>query len=178
MDLATKRDREVVKAQLGRRPRGVTGIPRRCTYGFPQVVRVHPVVDGVPFPTLYWLTCPFLGKEIDRLEASGWVGRFEEVLHADPSLQRALDQSRAAYIEQRLAQLEEGEKAELASRGMLRALQTRGIGGIAEHDRLKCLHLHVAHALSAADPIGERVLELLEVTECPADRVICTTPPN
>jgi len=175
VDLASARDLDVIGAQIGRRPRGVTGVPRRCAYGFPQVVRVHPLVDGKPFPTLYWLTCPFLCRRIDHLEASGWIGRLEEELERDAELREAFLLARAEYINQRGEQLSDMEIGTLEERGMLRAIMSRGIGGIKEANRLKCLHLHVAHALAAGNPIGDRVLGQIAPGECPSNRVICAS---
>ena len=77
MELISLSDWDVIAEQIGRRPRGLAGVPVRCSYGFPQVIRVRPLVDGKPFPTLFWLTCPYLVREVDRLEADGWIGRLE-----------------------------------------------------------------------------------------------------
>jgi len=57
---------------------------------------------------------------------------------------------------------------------MLSALETRGIGGIAERCRLKCLHLHVAHELADANPIGRTICAMIPSLECPPDGVLCT----
>jgi len=40
--------------------------------------------------------------------------------------------------------------------------------------RLKCLHLHAAHALVSENPIGKIVLDLLDHRACPAEDVICS----
>ncbi len=48
----------------------------------------------------------------------------------------------------------------LADSGMSTSLLDKGIGGIADLNRIKCLHLHVAHALARENPIGEIVLAL------------------
>ena len=176
MDVPTLADLSVIASQIGRQPRGVTGIPCRCSYGYPQAIRVHPIVAEKPFPTLYWLTCPFLGRAVDRLEAAGWIGQMEDELRADPSLNAAFQEARAAYIEERITQLSPEERGFLEARGMLPALQERGIGGITETDRVKCLHLHVAHALSGSNPIGKRILDYLGERECVAENVICSVP--
>jgi len=176
VDRATALDLRVVASQIGRMPRGVTGVPRRCSFGFPQVVQVHPVVDGKPFPTLYWLTCPFLSRELDHLEAAGWIGRLESEVAHDSELLKELLEAREDYVSRRLAELSTVERSRLDDVGMLAALADRGIGGIAEKDRLKCLHLHVAHELSASNPIGRRALGMLGARECLADEVFCSAP--
>ncbi len=58
---------------------------------------------------------------------------------------------------------------------MLPALTQRGIGGIANFARIKCLHLHAAHALVDENPIGRIVLESVTQRECLPDEVICTS---
>src|SRR5690606_26057582 len=52
-------DIAVAEAQLGRPLRGMRRVAHRCALGLPVVLEVDPVLeDGVPFPTLYWLSCP------------------------------------------------------------------------------------------------------------------------
>ena len=175
MDLLTVDDRRIVEAQLGRVPRGRFDIARRCSYGHPQVLRVYPVLNGKPFPTLYWLTCPHLELLIDRIEASGEVGRLEAALTEDATLRRELEAAHDAYIEQRSRLLDPEDREQLISSGRIGALSARGIGGISDRRFIKCLHLHVAHELGDANPIGRRVLERLDAIECPESGVICST---
>ena len=167
-------DERVVSAQIGRPPRGVLGIPVRCSYGYPQVLRVSPLVDGSPFPTLFWLSCPYLSKAIARLEADGWVGRLERRLASDPKLGAEMNAAHVRYIGLRAAELGSGGCRSMASSGMAASLLERGIGGIADRRRLKCLHLHVAHALADANPIGAIVLEMLGERECDVEQGICS----
>ncbi len=167
-------DRGVIERQIGRSARGVAGIPVRCSYGYPQVIRVQPLIDREPFPTLYWLTCPYLAKEIDRLEADGWVGRLERRMNEDPQLGTEMAQAHARYIVERTAMLTDTEHIELESSGMRRSLLEKGIGGIADRRRLKCLHLHVAHHLASGNPIGAIVCAMLPSSECESEEVICS----
>jgi len=167
-------DRKVVAAQIGRSPRGQFTVPVRCGYGYPQVIRVHPVVQGKPFPTLYWLTCPFLSKEIDHLEAAGWVKRLEARVIEDGELASAMQAAHRRYCLQRDQSLSSDEKAALEANGTMIGLTGRGIGGISDWDRLKCLHLHVAHGLVDENPIGRIVLNMLPAHECAPKQVICS----
>lgn len=50
----------------------------------------------------------------------------------------------------------------------------KGIGGIADFNRIKCLHLHVAHALARENPIGEIALALLSDRACSQNKMICS----
>jgi hypothetical protein len=175
MECVSMSDERTIAWQIGRKPRGLSGVASRCSYGFPQVVRVHPVVDGEPFPTLYWLTCPYLASEIDRLESDGWVGRIEARLSRDRDLFTRYRAAVKAYVRSRLDLLSDEDLRYLRGRGMLASLTQRGIGGIAERQRVKCLHLHAADALASSNPIGEVVLDMLERRECRSEKVICST---
>ncbi len=175
MEQATLEDERIITAQIGRRPRGLDGVALRCPYGYPQVIVVHPIVEGEPFPTTYWLTCPYLSKGIDRLEAEGLIGKLEEKLRGDDSLRERLAAAHRSYIVERDRLLSAADRRYLEERGMMRSLNERGIGGIADFSRLKCLHLHVAHALVSGNPIGEIVLDLLERRACPEGEVICSS---
>jgi hypothetical protein len=166
-------DRSIVEWQLGRPPRGLVGIARRCVHGYPQVVTVYPLIDGKPFPTLYWLTCPFISREIDRMEAAGMIGQMEDRLHADQQLAERLISAHHEYIAERRQLLSDEDCLLLKEHEMLPSLMERGIGGIADFTRIKCLHLHVAHALVASNPVGEIVLDSLPNLACPAKNVIC-----
>jgi len=175
MESISLNDRDVIEAQIGRQPRGLVGVSVRCSYGYPQVIRVRPLVDGKPFPTLFWLTCPHLTREIDRLEADGWIGRLERRMAEDERLRAGVERAHTRYIEDRSAMLTDDERRTIESRGQALSLLEKGIGGIADRARLKCLHLHVAHALADENPIGVIVLEMLLAGECRLEQVICST---
>ncbi|MEA3238756.1 MAG: DUF501 domain-containing protein [Candidatus Bipolaricaulota bacterium] len=173
MEPVSLKDTKIIARQLGRPPRGLVAISKRCVHGYPQVVTVYPLLDGKPFPTLYWLTCPFLSRVIASLEADGMIGRLEEEVRRDPNLAARLARAHRSYIEERMRLLSRDDIAFLEENAMLHALLERGIGGIADFTRIKCLHLHVAHALVRENPIGEAVLKSLTQHECPPGEVIC-----
>ena len=174
MDRVSLVDLATIEAQIGRCPRGVQGVAYRCSYGYPQVIRVSPVVSDAPFPTLYWLTCPFLSREISRREADGWVGRLEARLSSDMALGAAMEEAHRRYVEQRNNLLTAEVRDRLASNGRLGALEDRGIGGLSDRSRLKCLHLHAAHELGDANPIGRIVLDSLSALECSTEKGFCS----
>jgi len=175
MEQLSLNDERVIARQLGRTPRGLLAVERRCPYGYPQVVLVYPLVAGKPFPTLFWLTCPFLTKQIDRLEAEGWIKGMDRQLEHDEALAASLRKAHRAYITERDRLLSPEDRASLEEAGMLKDLLEKGIGGTADFMRVKCLHLHVAHALVRDNPIGERVLKLIPKQACPPDKVICAS---
>lgn len=142
-------DWDAVAAQLGRPPRGLQGVAHRCRCGQPAVVTTSPRLgDGTPFPTLYYLTCARLTGLVGSIEASGAMREMTQRLEADAELAASYRRAHEAY---------------LAERDALEPLGTDvSAGGMP--DRVKCLHVHVAHALAAghgANPFGDEVLAQL-----------------
>ena len=139
-------DLELVERQLGRRPRAFRRVAVRCPYGRPAVTEQSPYDEsGEPFPTTYWLTCPYLVAALARIEAAGGVERWTRAAADDPELGESL---RRAREEQRA----------------LRPELDLGIGGARPGARgLKCLHAHAAFALARPDyALGERILAEVE----------------
>jgi hypothetical protein len=144
-------DLAAVEAQLGRPARGVHGVAHRCRCGLPDVVATDPrLPDGTPFPTTYYLTCPRACSEIGRLEGSGLMAELTARLGADEALAAAYRRAHEAYLADRDRLGEVPEIAGVSAGGM--------------PDRVKCLHVLVAHSLAAGpgvNPIGDEVLETL-----------------
>jgi hypothetical protein len=134
-------DLEIVERQLGRRPRAFRAVAVRCPYGKPAVTEQAPFdADGRPFPTQYYVTCPFLVAAISRLEAAAGVERWSRAAEDDDELARSLDQAQA---EQR----------------RIRPEIDAGIGGSTRTGSLKCLHAHAAFALARPGyELGDRIL--------------------
>jgi hypothetical protein len=145
----TVSDRDAVAQQLGREPRGMLAVAARCPSGHPNVVRTAPrLPDGTPFPTLYYLTCPRLASRIGTLEASGLMREMTERLAEDPDLAARYRRAHESY---------------LAERDAIEPLGTDVTAG-GMPDRVKCLHVHVGHALAkgpGVNPFGDETLELL-----------------
>jgi hypothetical protein len=133
-------------------------------------------MEGKPFPTLFWLSCPFLVRAVSELEARGEIDRWEREVTKDPDLATALREAHRAYALERASHLSEDERERLAASGILRSLTERGIGGIAVFTRIKCLHLHVAHALARENPIGDLVLRVLAARTCGSGAPLCAIP--
>lgn len=175
MDAASLIDYGIVRAQLDREPRGAWRVEVRCRHGAPQVVRVHPILDGRPFPTLFWLTCPYLSRQVSGLESAGWISLLERRVKEDEALRRRVEEAHASYAKERLGLLSAAERGHLEASGQLTSLTMRGIGGTRDVRRVKCLHLHVAHALARSNPLGEEVLRSLVCTDCDGKERICST---
>jgi hypothetical protein len=138
-------DREVVARQIGREPRAFLHVAVRCPFGRPAVTEQSPYdVNGEPFPTTFWLTCPFLVAAVSRLESGGGVERWTRAATEDPELTASLA---AANEEQR----------------RLRPQLDAGVGGATRDGSLKCMHAHVAFALARPGyELGERMVAELD----------------
>ena len=141
------RDSDVVAAQLGRPARGVRGVAHRCPCGNPDVVETSPrLEDGTPFPTVFYLTCPYATAACSRLESAGVMRSMEQRLSFDPELELAYERAHEDYLKRREAIEEVPEIDGVSAGGM--------------PDRVKCLHVHLAHALAVGpgvNPFGDEV---------------------
>lgn len=146
-------DRSLVSWQLGRPARAFRRVAVRCPYGYPAVSEQDAcAADGTPFPTTFWLTCPWLTAAVSRLEAGGGVRRYTEAVAAEPALAESLADAQA---EQR----------------RLRPELDAGIGGSRRSGSLKCLHAHVAFGLARPGyALGSRVVTEIGEPWCPDAR--------
>lgn len=107
------------------------------------MIETHPLVDGEPFPTLFWLTCVRASQAVGRLEAAGTMRQLTERLRTDDEFRSAFVRATEDYVARRDAH------HRLADAG--------GIGG-GPTDRVKCLHAQLAHHLVClCNPVGEWV---------------------
>jgi uncharacterized protein len=96
------------------------------------------------------LTCPRAASAIGRLEASGLMREMTERLRTDPELAARYEAAHEAY---------------LARRESIAAVERiAGISAGGMPNRVKCLHVLVAHSLAAGpgvNPLGDEALNLL-----------------
>ena len=145
-------DVAAIAAQLGRRPRAVLGVACRCPCGLPCVIETAPRLDdGMPFPTLYYLTCPKAAAAISTLEAAGEMKRMTERLAADDGLRREFQAAHRDYLRRRAAAAHAAGVEPLPP-------GTQSAGGMPQ--RVKCLHALAAHELAApgTNPFGRQAL--------------------
>ncbi len=118
------------------------------------MIETHPLVDGVPFPTLFWLTCRRASVAVGALESAGKIHEINELVDSDETFRGALEEATADYVAQRDAH---------------HRIEGGGVGG-GRFDHVKCLHAHLAHELvCGCNPVGAWVLE--QVGE------VCRPPP-
>ncbi|HEY9313096.1 DUF501 domain-containing protein [Williamsia sp.] len=141
-------DLDVIAKQLGRLPRGVLEVSYRTPDGRPAVVKTAPrLPDGTPFPTLFYLTDPRLTAEASRQESAGVMREMTARLAADPDL---------------AAQYRRAHESYLAERDAIESLGTDFTGG-GMPDRVKCLHVLIAHSLAkgpGVNPFGDEAVSL------------------
>jgi uncharacterized protein len=107
--------------------------------------RLH---DGTPFPTLYYLTCPRAVSAVSSLEARGTMASMTRRLADDPALAATYANAHDDYLARRESIAHVPEISGVSAGGM--------------PNRVKCLHVLVAHALVAGpgvNPLGDEALE-------------------
>ena len=149
--MISSEDRRAIAQQLGREPRDIVEVAHRCPCGQPDVVTTAPrLSDGTPFPTVYYLTCPRAASSVGRLEGSGVMREMEARLDADPQLRASYAASHEHYLAARRALGDVPEIDGVSAGGM--------------PDRVKCLHVLLAHSLAAGpgvNPLGDEVRALV-----------------
>ncbi len=148
-------ERRNVAQLLGREPRGLEAVEVWNANGEPAVIRVASLVDNKPFPTLFWLIDPSTCYWLDQLEAGGTIAQLQQRIDQDEAIQAAVRADHLAYIQQRGELMRADIKAKLVQLGYYDDLQQRGVGGIADFSRIRCLHTHYAAHLVRANTIGQ-----------------------
>lgn len=144
-------DVAVIEEQLGRVPRGLVGVGARCACGKPAVTVTLPrLPDGSPFPTVFYLSLPYLVREASRLEADGVMTELNDRLSEQPDLAAAHAAAHESYVARRRILGDVEEIAHVSAGGM--------------PSRVKCLHAMVGYSLSAGPgvcPIGDIALSMI-----------------
>lgn len=151
-DRASVSEDDLVARQIGRVPRRPWRVAVRCQWARPSVIASPSrLADGTPFPTLYWLTCPWLIESIGALESAGLIAEWDERLSRDAHLAASLEAADARLLDLRARES-----------GGVDVCASVGVAGRASATHVKCLHAHVALALAGVhDPVGAETLSLL-----------------
>ncbi|HOP25373.1 MAG TPA: DUF501 domain-containing protein [Defluviitoga sp.] len=167
--LVTKSDLEIIYNQLNRKVENIFSITLRCKYGYPQVIQCFPLRDNKPFPTLYWVTCPYLVEEVSELESISLIKELQKKVSEDQELREQLYQAHLEEIRKRLAII--GDRLDQLPENAREKLKKVGIGGTCDFDKIKCLHMHLASFLSGEpNPIGKIVKNLVPQKNCSDER--------
>ena len=145
----TEADRLAFTEQLGRPPRGILAVAYRCAHDVPAVVLTAPrLEDGTPFPTMYYLCCRELNAAVSRMESAGVMREMTDRLASDDDLAARYRLAHESYLATRNA---------LGDLGI--AVTAGGMP-----DRVKCLHVLVAHSLAVGrgvNPLGDEAVDAL-----------------
>ena len=167
-------DIKFIEQQLGREPRGVIEISARCRSGHPSVIKTKPILVGGRqagvgkdvgrvrrtrrdefFPTLYYLVCGKLIKEVFKLESEGFINKLQRKVDSDKEFRTRFLEAEEDYMKERNV---------LCRAGSPNTPQV-GIGGVRKLDKIKCLHAHLAHYLATDNnPVGEEVAKIVGST--------------
>ncbi|WP_163560641.1 DUF501 domain-containing protein [Halomonas sp. NO4] len=156
----------IITEQLGRAPRGIEAVAAVDGAGTPLVLRMAPIVDDKPFPTLYWLCDTRLKIALSRIEAAGVIKQLESRLREDADFLAAYHASHRDYVGTRWHHMSADQRAEVARRGYETVLVERGIGGIANWDQVRCLHTQYAHHLCGHNVVGQWLDAEYAVADC------------
>ena len=196
-------DLDVAARQLSYTPTNFVRVSARNQDGRPIAIQTYPLDGGArrrqskarqsvendadwlgtPFPTLYWLTCPEISKNIANLERRGFVKVLEDELQSNKDMLQSLMLAHRDYARLRWESLTPEDRQQLIdlsaqSRTIQRMRNMIEASGIAGSNltlasplvspTIKCLHTHYAHYRSvktihnaAINPVGARVHELL-----------------
>ena len=150
----------------------VLAVARRCRFGFPQAVVSAPLSRGMkPFPTLFWLTCPFLKRRCGELESMQKIAELEKLFASMPE---DIERYHADYAALRLLLIPDGAKRALENENpaMFAVLAESGVGGINYAGGCcapKCLHLQTAAWLGMGrHPAAAWLESEIGLLECPA----------
>ncbi len=177
----TAADVETLAAQNGGRffaGAEVVAVARRCRFGFPQTVVSSPLTRDIkPFPTLFWLTCPFLKRRCGELESMRKIAELAKILSSMPE---EVARYHASYAEARLSLVPPDTRRALqsSSPAIFAVVAESGVGG-ADRSRgafaPKCLHLHTAAWLGMGRHPASKWLEAeIGALECASG--VCRPP--
>jgi len=158
--------RFIIKFQLGREPHNLIGIAKYCPFNKPAVIITDPFSReyGV-FPTTYWLSCPYLVKQVSRLEDKGIISELSKRLQDEQKFKREMKNAHRNYRQQRLQYLSDEDSKNIAniSHDIIKVLKESGVGGIRDKKGIKCLHAHLAdYLVNGQNPVGKLVWDKLD----------------
>lgn len=162
-------EKKIIELQLDRKVNNFLKVVKYCPFDYPAVVLVNPYKDSLPAPTIYWLTCPYLTYEVDRLESeTNLIDDLGEALKKDNKFKEKMEKAHNRYAEKRRKILSDKQlsQAEEVSEDLFNTLKFSGVGGIKDFKGIKCLHTHLADYLAGADnPVGEIVFSKVDWPE-------------
>ncbi len=140
---------------LGREPRGLVSVEAFGVDGDPAVLRVEPLVGDKPFPTLFWLIHPVICYWLDRLEANGVIGELQAEVDRNLPMQEKMGDYHRWYISERWRSASSTLQEKISQLGYREALEQKGVGGLGNYGRIRCLHTWYGAHIVKPNPVGE-----------------------
>jgi len=147
----------------------IEGTCSACKWGYPRVIVCNPLFRGMPFPTLFWLSCPWLVLQAGRLESQGGVRELEEVLKSRRSAWISFN-THASLLRLFMISSCHRKFMNRFSPKKYDVLRRTEVGGISPSDRItvKCLHLQLAALLAMKDHPGrDWIMAKFPALSCP-----------
>ncbi len=146
--LPTAKEHDQVTNLLGRNPDGM----KRVIYKNGEMTSIlsDTIVRQRPFPTLFWLINKNKAKIISSLEATGLVKELE----SDKSLIPLLQEDNLNYSKLRRYYHETLHAPLNQEHQYYKSIYETGAGGLGDHSRIRCLHLHLAYHYSVGSNLG------------------------
>jgi hypothetical protein len=153
--IVTSRDADIIPQQMkGRKFNSdlLLGVASRCMSGKPQVILCKSLLNGIPFPNNFWLSCPLLVRMAGQIECLGGVKKLESYIREN-SIDSWEEYNRLhTEIRINLASKSELDSLKINNIALYRKFcdNNIGMGGIKinKEVRVKCLHLQIASFLS------------------------------
>lgn len=153
----TAEDCKKIEDFIQRPARGLLGIPVRDEQGNPVVAQISPVVEGKPFPTMYWLVGPQVYKDISEVEGKGFTKIIQQKVNSSPDLRADLASIHESYCADRVRYFNDLELSLPAN--MMSMITQTGVGGVKEKQYIRCLHMFYAYHLIKPHVIGRIISE-------------------
>ncbi|MDO5563166.1 MAG: DUF501 domain-containing protein [Synergistaceae bacterium] len=155
----------------------VYAVAKRCGAGYLQVLVCSPFsADIVPFPTLFWLTCPYLARKCGELESRQKISELESVFEQRESEVKRWHEEYSTLRAELVTPETEGT-VKKKSESMWNSFVSSGAGGMNWRDApsaVKCLHLQTAGYLGMGwHPAEDSLKSMLGNFEC--DNCICNS---
>lgn len=149
-------DIQFIEQALGRVPRGIIEISSRDSDGNPAALKMQCVVGNAPFPTHFWLCHPLLIEKINYLESQRLVKPLESLIEQNEGLANKFLEDQRRYQDIRNRCITDSDTDFLNKLGILDVYKfKRGIGGIEDFSKIRCLHMQIAHLISDSNIIGQ-----------------------
>ncbi len=142
-----------VEELLGRTPDGLKRI--KSINNRIITVLSDTIVRTKPFPTLFWLVDKEVSKEISRIEATGYVKELESSTEIQEMV--SVDNLNYSKLRQYFHELNHESLSE--DDQFYPSIYTSGAGGLGDHSRVRCLHLHMAFHYSVGSNLGDFLIE-------------------